>query len=329
MIRMRMKIQVNRVNKEDEMMTNRLASFLSEEGMIKLHHLERMQNHVFYVRTADRKEFALKRHTSEKRVLQQWNFLEKSSSTVAVPFERFPNQKLYLYADGHYWTLSPYITGRKLNYKYHIDRKVALNTLQLFHNETKGIQIHQGIVAETLFSRWHRRLQKFEQTESLFTKYGYGALFKTMMQTATNNLHQLSLFSVWRHLHWTAKQSGQWVHGDVASHNFIQHSDRTYMIDFDLLACAPHLYDYIQLGQRFLPYLEWNLSRLISFNMVKEEHVKPWLCAISVPSDAMREWLHYLSGRSRKTIPDFLATMDKEWEKRQTFLKNAQRMIRL
>src|SRR5690625_6671391 len=83
-----------------------------------------------------------------------------------------------------------------------------------------------------------------------------------------------------------ARLNGEWVHGDVASHNFIQ-NEQTFMIDFDLLRCGSQLYDYIQLGQRCLPHINWDIGDLLAYDMVSERDVRKWLSAIIMPSDVI------------------------------------------
>ncbi len=140
-------------------------------------------------------------------------FFDRQSSPVVVPFQRFPNQKPFLYVDGYYWTISPYIAGKKLHYKKDADRKAALHALQSFHSDTQGVQIQHEVHTTMFYIRWHKRLQLFEQTGHLFWKHGYHSMYKSITKTARNYLHYLSSFSFWNRLERIAKQNGVWIHG--------------------------------------------------------------------------------------------------------------------
>src|SRR5699024_7606588 len=123
-----------------------------------------------------------------------------------------------------------------------------------------------------------------------------------------------------------ARLKGECVQGDVASHNFIQ-NEQTFMIDFDLLRCGSQLYDYIQLRQRFLPHINWDIGDLLAYEIVAERDVRKWLSAIIIPSDVIREWLFFLSQGS-SPVKQYLSQMEKTWSKRQFFLKNAKSMLK-
>ncbi|SFA69061.1 Phosphotransferase enzyme family protein [Lentibacillus halodurans] len=308
------------------MSINRLSSFLQKKGMLQPRHMTSVNKHVFYVETNHRERLILKRHHNHSRVEQQWNFFEQQSSYIPVPFQRFPNQKPFLYDNGMYWTISPYIPGQKLNYMAERDRVEALKSIQTFHNETEGIKLRYPLKKEIFYIRWYKRLQNFRNTESIFKEYGFLGLYKDMVQTAEKHLQYVSAYN-WFELERAARKSGTWSHGDVASHNFIRYSGRIYLIDFDLLSCAPPLYDYIQLGQRFLPYLNWNAERLLSYKIVQNKYLKPWLHALFIPSDVMREWLYYIHSSPGRLMYGYLARMKEDWVKRQSFVKNAQNML--
>src|SRR5699024_11066097 len=102
---------------------------------------------------------------------------------------------------------------------------------------------------------------------------------------------------------------GDCVQGVVSSHNFIQ-NEQTFMIDYDLLRCGSQRYDYIQLGQRFLPHINCDIGDLLAYEMVSERDVRKWLSAIIIPSDVIREWLFFLSQGS-SPVKQYLSQMEK------------------
>lgn len=100
------------------------------------------------------------------------------------------------------------------------------------------------------------------------------------------------------------------------------------LIDFDLLHTGPHLYDHIQLAQRFLPCLEKDRTALISyFPHVKEKEI--WWKGVLVPADLLREWLYgYRSGvREGSTMQRPMRKLEKAWESRKMFVRYAEHML--
>ncbi len=308
------------------MSLDRLSSFLRKKSMLKTTYMYRIQKHVFYMEAENGDQLILKRHNNRLRVEHQWHFFDRQTCSFIVPFRRFPNDKRFLIDNGYCWTISPYIPGRKLNYASPGDRAASLRTLQTFHTETKGIRINRPFRKELFYQRWYNRLQRFKNTEHLFKQLGFATLFLNIVQTTEHQLQELA-HSPLSNLENESLKTGIWIHGDVASHNFIRYDGHVFMIDFDLLTCTSGIYDYIQLGQRFLPYLDWDLNRLMSYKMVHEKHLKLWLDAILLPSDIMREWLHYINGNSSRLAHDYLTELETNWNKRQSFLKMVQTVL--
>lgn len=96
-----------------------------------------------------------------------------------------------------------------------------------------------------------------------------------------------------------------------------------------MLQSTNQLYDFIQLGQRFLPYIDWNLEHLLDYQMVHHSQTASWLSAIVIPSDILREWLYF----SRETtssfrIENYLLKMSENWKNRKELIRNVQKMIR-
>lgn len=311
----------------DEMNYDRLSSFLYKNGMLDTRDMNSINRNVFYIKTFNDKSFILKKHRNKTRMEQQWSFFEQIKSPDIIPFEHFPNQKKFIYDKSYYWTISPYIRGKKLNYLVDKDRIESLETLKKFHGQASGINVLNRLKKDIFYLRWYKRLQTFKKTYYIFEDYHFKSLFEDIVQTTEKQLQIVSEIP-WNRLEQKAKINGNWVHGDVASHNFIRNQKRIFIIDFDLLLCAPQLYDYIQLGQRFLPYINWNLNRLLSYNMVEERYLKAWLLAILIPSDVLREWIHFLYNTSNRSIHNYLSKMEADWLKRQSFLNSAKLMLK-
>lgn len=306
------------------MYINRLSSFFSYEGELEIRKISAIKKHVFYIENLE-EAFILKKHQKFDRLEQQWDFFEQVQNQLFVPFQKYPNGQKYLVQGNNYWTLTPFIKGRKLDYKNETDRYAAIEVLHNFHKEAKRIYISRPIKKDLFLVRWERRLSAFEKTAPFFKDKGFEMLYKDIVQTMVFHL-RLAAKLPWEKEEEKARLNGEWIHGDVASHNFIQNK-QTYMIDFDLLRCGSQLYDYIQLGQRFLPYINWDVGELLAYKMVSERDVKKWLTAIMIPSDVIREWLFFLSQGS-SPVEQYLSQMEKDWIKRHFFLKNAKSMLK-
>lgn len=305
-----------------------LSSFLSRSGMLEVHNMTKINKNVLHLKTSNNESFILKRHRNKSRIEQQWNLFDQIKSPIIIPFERFPNQKKFIEDSDFFWTLSPYIQGRKLNYKVERDRRASLQSLEAFHEHTSGIKVDNPLTKELFYMRWYRRLHIFKKTDYIFREHNFESLYTDIVQTMEKHLQFVSEFA-WVKMEQLARVNGTWIHGDVASHNFIRDQKMVYLIDFDLLLCAPQLYDYIQLGQRFLSYINWDLDKLLSYNMVEEKYLKPWLSSIFVPSDVLREWIHFLYNGSNSSIHDYLSRMEVDWINRKIFLKFAKSMLKL
>jgi len=161
----------------------------------------------------------------------------------------------------------------------------------------------------------------------MFYTYEYKMLYNDIVKTSFRQLRFVSTFP-WDSYEKDAKNAGQWVHGDVAAHNFIAAKKETYLIDFDLLQSTYQLYDFIQLGQRFLPYINWDLEWLLRSRMVRNSEIGPWLSALTIPSDLHREWLYFI-GRtnSPNAVKNYLKNLNTEWMKRKTLIKNVRKIL--
>ncbi|MUK86987.1 hypothetical protein GMD78_01040 [Ornithinibacillus sp. L9] len=307
---------------------DRLSSFLYWEGSLETKDINRIKDNVFLIKDNTGEGYIFKRHKNINNVKQQWDFFSQIKMKSIAPFVRYPNGRKII-TDGNHniWTLTPYIPGIKLNYRSQTDRKEAVLALKKFHDKASSIYVQNQVQKGLFYLRWYDRLKTFQKTEYFFVKYGYENLYKDIVKITEQYIQLVSRFP-WKREQRYAEEQGLWVHGDVASHNFIRYN-RIYLIDFDLLACTTQLYDYIQLGQRFLPYIRWDIDQLESYKMIDDRYIPIWLLSIAIPSDVLREWLHYLyQHRSGYAIKEYLEEMEKNWIKRQNFMKMTKKMLK-
>ncbi|AIF45383.1 hypothetical protein [Virgibacillus sp. SK37] len=316
---------MNKKKGRDEIV-HRLSSFLYIEGGLEVDVAVIIKKNVFKVIGKSGKQFIIKRHAQKNIVDQQWQFFNNFSNKPVVPFVAFPNGRKIIKENNQFWTIAPFIEGGHLNYRYRRDRESAVATLKNFHDRAENIYIEQPLIKNNIIIRWYKRLEAFKKINNVFAKYGLKNLHKDIVQTTVNQFYLLSHYS-WDDYDYSGRKEGTWIHGDVASHNFIKNNaDEVFMIDFDLLECTSPIYDYIQLGQRFLPYINWNLDELFSYRMVHDEEYKLWLAAINVPSDLMRETLHIISAKPA-AVGNHLKQMEKQWIRRKEFSNYTNKVI--
>lgn len=306
---------------------HRLSSFLRWEGDLDAKNIQGIKQNVYYIEEMNGNKYILKGHSNEQAMKQQWQFFDQINARAVVGFVHFPNGKRKITAGTkYYWTISPYIAGRKLLFQRKEDRQNAVDTVKDFHSNAQHIYVKNPIKKQLFYKRWNMRLYKFSLTEHIFKEYGYSSLFHDITQTMKMYVSIVSNYA-WYKDQLEAERKGEWVHGDVASHNFIKNS-QTYLIDFDLLQCTTKLYDYIQLGQRFLPHINWDVHQLLNYQMVDESDLERFLYSVFIPSDLLREWLHFLNRGTRTGAKDYLETMEDEWINRKKFLNMSKIVVK-
>ncbi|TGB04185.1 aminoglycoside phosphotransferase family protein [Halobacillus salinus] len=264
-------------------------------------------------------------HVLEQQIefFRHWNYASNLAARP-LPFHQNTYTKSKL---GCEWGLFEWIEGHHSSFEKQKDCQSVIHVLRQFHRTSKGIAV-LAIPKDPLYIKWERRLEQFEDTRDVFLDYRRIKLFDELRDCM---LKQLDVFSnhPWGELEERAWDSHEWLHGDVAHHNFIvEPGGSTKMIDFDLLHTGPVLYDYIQLGQRFLPHFYENKDQLFSlFTFV--ENRKLWLQGVRVPADLLREWLfsHRKSIHEDLSLSKQVKKLEKAWQKRKLFVQSTDSML--
>ena len=313
----------------DDIFYNRLSSFLFRKGRLDTKKISTLKPRVYYVETFNNGLLVLKAHKSKESVAQQWSFFNKikGRGSNSVLFKLFPNGKEVIECNTYIWTISPYMSGKKVNYRSSEERRSVVAALKKFHKCATGIKIKPMKKNTLITERWYNRLNTFKKTEYIFIENGFENLYMDIVHLTEKYLLKLSRLP-WSISEMKAIERGTWIHGDVASHNFIINK-QIYLIDFDLLACRPQIYDFIQLSQRFLPYIQWNLDSLLAYEMTNSENMRRFLLGTLLPTDVIREWIYFISHKSNQAILNYLVKMDLKWEKRKIFSQRADIVLKL
>lgn len=326
---MKRKKEVNNKQYKDDSFLNRLSSFLYHYGGVRVKKIVQFKEKVFYIQTIENKAFILKGKTSKHLLLQQAEFFNSIEAEFVNKFKLFPNGKRIIEGFGLYWTWIPYIEGKELDFSKHLDRKDAANTVKRFHIESKGIKIENPVIRQPLYIKFYNRMEKLERTKAIMENYGFLNLFHDIKKFMKERLFLFGQLD-WHSIEKKSVDHWQWVHGDVASHNFIRSKDNVHLIDFDLLSLSPSIYDYIQLGQRFLPFIDWKMDHLLTYlPLEKEEDLKTCLLGIAVPSDVIREWWYFtMENHPGQENRKYLQLLSERWTLRKQFVDDIEFMLR-
>ncbi|MGP4061581.1 phosphotransferase [Halobacillus sp. H74] len=308
--------------------TDRLFHWLQMEEKLPIEYEKTIKPKVYKIRFQN-KPFILKGyrrlHVIQQQIefFQHWNYAYKIAARP-FPFENGVYTKSKLGCD---WSLFERVEGRHAEFDNHNDRKKAVQILHQFHRTTKGIAV-LSIPKDPLYVKWEKRLEHFEETRDIFSDFRKKGMYQELRSCMMDRLEKFSAHP-WGEIEEKAWENHEWLHGDVAHHNFIISPDKSIkLIDFDLLHTGPRIYDHIQLAQRFLPYVESQRSTLLKyFPHIKDREI--WWEGVLVPADLLREWLYGYrqSLREESTLIRHIRKLEKSWETRKKFVRYAEHML--
>ncbi len=315
--------------REGDSYTDRLFHWLKHQENLPIDYIKTIKPKVYQVKV-DGHTYLLKGYRRASVLKQQIDFFKhwnQASHMAACPIP-FPDASFTKSKLGCEWGLFEWLEGEHADFKSHYDRQQACYLLKQFHRTTKGISI-LSIPRDPLYIKWERRLEDFENTQNVFNHFRKQTIFREIRAAMHQKLEGFSEYD-WGEIEEKAWLEHEWLHGDLAHHNFIMNpSQGIRFIDFDLFHNGPKLYDQIQLAQRFLPYLENHRAALINYFPHTEDQ-EIWLKGVLVPADILREWLYGYrkcrSGEASMTL--HMSKLEKAWENRKMFVRYAENMLR-
>ncbi|CQR46965.1 Phosphotransferase enzyme family protein [Paraliobacillus sp. PM-2] len=316
-------------HKRDDSVLNRLTTFLNNNADLSIQSIKLIKPPIYLVTNHLNQQFILKGYKKLETIDKQWQLFDRVDQDFIIRFCPFPNKKRYLKWGGYYWTLQKYYPARKLDYHKKKDRKRAWRVMKQFHHATTGLTIPNESCSTAFVPKCKSRLNKWQQSKEIMDHLGYQKLYQEIeLQliesiewfVSTNNpaIEDSRYFQA------------NWIHGDVASHNFLSdNKDNIYLIDFDLLSPSPSIYDEIQLGQRFLPYIEHDFDQLNSYiEPVTYQAYQLFFIALTIPTDFVREWWYYISKSTAiADISSYLIDFQLSWEERRQFVETVKREL--
>ncbi|MFB1051651.1 phosphotransferase [Paraliobacillus sp. JSM ZJ581] len=310
-------------NRRDDSMLNRLATFLTNQACLSIQSIRLIKPSIYLIKDEQNQQFILKGYRKLEIIDKQWALFDQLDLSFVIPFCYFPNQKKYVTWGGYYWTLQKFYATRKLDYYNKIDRDHAWKVMKQFHKETDGITLSDQPHSTAFVSKWKSRLAKWKQSKDLMHHFGY----QNVYQEIEKQLVESIAWFVSINKPVIEKQplfQKNWIHGDVASHNFLSdNKGNVYLIDFDLLSPSPSIYDEIQLGQRFLPYINHDFNQLYTYiEPVTEQAYELFCVALTMPTDFVREWWYFvIKTKEMADISNYLVDFQLSWEERKQFVE--------
>lgn len=312
----------------DDSILNRLTTFLKETTTLSADRIEQIKPLVFIL-TVNNEKYIVKGYINVTTIVKQWQLFEKLHYPAIIPFIRFPNRRKYIYWEGYYWTLQPFCTSSKLDYRYAEDRVKAAQLLHQFHQITKGMELTAAPYVPNLIAKWSSRLKRWQQLKAIFIQFEHLSLFQEIEAQLREGIawfKEVNTPPIEKNDHFRST----WTHGDVASHNFLSDNrGNVYLIDFDLLSSSPYIYDEIQLGQRFLPYIQYDIDQLSMYIQPANDQVyQLYLIGVMLPVDFVREWWYFsIKARSNDDIYAYLVNFRLSWDERIKFIESVKRKL--
>lgn len=215
--------------------------------------------------------------------------------------------------DGIWYSFIEYLpTNRNaFTFSSHADRIAGAELLESFHHTADKISLSLPSINQG--RKWQKRLALFRQNAKVIREHISDSIVNEWIAWG-----EWSLKGIMANQLYLNQERNTIIHGDCAHHNFLRKQDGTLaLIDFDLIAKAPRIYDYLQYANRILPHLDNPAKDIWDYSQIKAYQENPaFLYALAYPSDIFREWnllfktRFHLDHVWKITVVDFEKRMD-------------------
>jgi thiamine kinase-like enzyme len=323
-----MKKAVNLTDKfrGDDGYNNRLLSYLNNSLLTELDEITCIKEQVYLAEASDF-HFVLKGFSSLRRLKIQEAFtdsLKKEGFQNTYSFYSLSKEPV-LFFQSKYFGCLEYI--KKANDPFYFDTREncreGLQLLQQFHETTEKLEGSYRTLLPSfhLIEKWQERFASFKRNLPFLSFF----LPKEII-TELFTWVEWSLAGLRQEKELLGSLPKVILHGDVAHHNFIRNSEgELFLIDFDLITIGPEVADYVQYANRILPFLNWSVEDLATFERFQLLlQQKVFLYALAFPSDILREWNRLVKehtyNQTKKVRPVMELTFG-QFEKRKSFFK--------
>src|SRR5699024_12309789 len=98
-------------------------------------------------------------------VLLYFHSFPTRRSSDLIPFISFPNGNKIIKCKTYAWTISPYLSGKRVTYQSSKERAQVVMALKKFHENATGIYLHPMKKTPLMLEKWYNRLKVFKKTE--------------------------------------------------------------------------------------------------------------------------------------------------------------------
>ena len=320
-----MRMKVMRTNNEgDRVFYTRLLCYLDDCGF-RLKHMEPLRGRVFLVRG----------EMGEALVMKAFESFDKWAAQMLLSKELRKNGFNRTYAildeappfeyEGIDYGAIEYMPPSRERFTFAADeqRREGLGLLEAFHGSgALALPVLRGqIQAFDQLYKWETRLVHFQDLKPLIGQFVRESVLNRWLEWA-----EWSLAGLKENEQAFSSEDSVIIHGDCAHHNFLRKKDgELALIDFDLIAEAPPIVDFLQYANRILPFLEKPEEELWTFpQLAPYRYNQAFLYALVFPADILREWNRLVSARDPLQNPRLYTLWKNTVEKlgqRESFIR--------
>lgn len=276
-------------NQEGGSLKGCLLTYLNQQK-IEVYEMKAIKPRLIKVST-NKGIFIAKQFVNQARLLMQLEFLQKLQKAGFKGAYAFSNKIKPFECKGISIGFLEYLTKhpRVFTYESYSERLEGLALLNKMH-EASAMVIQDLTMKKYTFSqvsKWRERLEEFSSNIKILKRIIPEPVLTEYLRMGEWVLNELGPYEIE-----DVDEEPVIIHGDLAYHNFFRKDDgELLLIDFDLMAKAPPLIDYLQYANRLLIYNNCSLKEILSFPQFKKYRENPFfLIGLCFPTDIYREW---------------------------------------
>ena len=241
--------------------------------------------------STDKGIFIAKQFANQTRLLMQLEFLNKLRNTGFKGAYLFSDEIKPFECKGKSIGFLEYLPKHSKSYTYenYSERLEGLDLLKQMH-EASAMIIDDLVMNKYTFSqvsKWRERLDEVILNGSRLKRIIPDSVLVEYVRMGEWTLNMLGNYELE-----DVDEKPVMIHGDLAHHNFFRKDNgELLLIDFDLMAEAPPMIDYLQYANRLLIFNNCSLKEILSFPQLKKYRDNPFfLIGLCFPTDIYREW---------------------------------------
>ena len=224
--------------------------------------------------------------------------------------------------DGIWYSFIEYLPVSKDSFTFTSkkNRIEGAQILEAFHDNADNISLQLPLFNQV--RKWQGRLALFRQNARAIRAHIPATIVNEWIYWGEWSLKGIVVYQKFLY-----QEKNTITHGDCAHHNFLRKQDgQLALIDFDLIAKAPRIYDYLQYANRILPHLDNPTNEIWDYPQIKAYQENPaFLYALAYPSDIFREW--NLLFKTRFHLDHVWKISVQDFEKRIDLNKNLAKLV--